>query len=272
MENIITKTESKPAGTSNIPAPKRSLKKRVAASVPKSRLIPSLMNYVLLRRFPFAAWVHLRRAKWMVFYSLFPKKHPGYKADMQGVSAHDKAHTIPHNAAQIGAITRYRTERLINVLRVIEGLDKKNSDLLCIGPRNEAELLLFKLYGFNLSRIKAIDLFTYSPLIEVMDMHQMSYADNSFDVLYSSFVLRYSPDIKKACQESVRVLRNNALMAVAFVTSDQAAFNIAGTPLQGGIKELLGYFGKHAGDIYWQEEHRNEEGGRTCTVIFRVLK
>ncbi|MCH8073872.1 MAG: hypothetical protein IIA09_18220 [Proteobacteria bacterium] len=36
-------------------------------------------------------------------------------------------------------------------------------------------------YGFNLKNIQAIDLFSYSPLIDVMDMHEMEYGDSRFD-------------------------------------------------------------------------------------------
>jgi len=37
------------------------------------------------------------------------------------------------------------------------------ADVLCIGPRSEAEILQLWAHGFKLSRIKALDLISYSP-------------------------------------------------------------------------------------------------------------
>jgi len=38
--------------------------------------------------------------------------------------------------------------------------------------------------GFHPDRIKAVDLFSYSPYVELGDMHRLPYPDNSFDVVF----------------------------------------------------------------------------------------
>jgi hypothetical protein len=95
---------------------------------------------------------------------------------------------------------RNRTEKVMNVLRSIENYNFSTSKILVVGSRNEAELMLLDAYGFRDS--EAIDLFSYSPRIKVMDMNEMSYQDNHFDIYYSSYVIKYSPDIKKNTSRS----------------------------------------------------------------------
>src|SRR5439155_23120353 len=91
---------------------------------------------------------------------------------------------IAWNTHMVWEIRRRRTERLMNVLRTIEGLPIKRSRILCIGPRNEAEILLLSLYGFPIDNIVSIDLFSYSDLIQVMDMHDLKFPADSFDIVY----------------------------------------------------------------------------------------
>ena len=67
-----------------------------------------------------------------------------------------------------------------------------------VGPRNEAELLLLSSYGFDAAKLTAIDLFSYTPVVRLMDMHELKYSDNSFDAVYSAFVITYSDDIPRA--------------------------------------------------------------------------
>ena len=126
------------------------------------------------------------------------------------------------------------------------------------------------LYGFSLENITGIDLFSYSPLIQVMDMHDLKFNDNQFDIVYSSFVLRYSNDIWRACAEAVRVTKDSGLIAIG--TSFGRSSDLVGTDLNGGIKEILGYFGDHVKHIYWQEEFPFSHEDNIATVIFSISK
>jgi hypothetical protein len=247
------------------------LSSNIAPYFPRAPLVPLPHRYFLLTRVPFGLWVALRRVRHAIFgygsRAGAPSANGGLKDQLH---QHIVENVIPHNESQVWKITRHRTERLLNLLRSMRMVDHATAQILCVGPRNEAEILLFTLYGFPLRNVKSIDLFSYSPLIDVMDMHALKYPDDSFDILYSSYVLRYSSDIRQACHESVRVVKDGGLICVAFVNG--AMSNIVGTQLSGGVAELLSYFGNAVRHVYWNEEHNTGNGTTECTVIFSVKK
>jgi SAM-dependent methyltransferase len=158
----------------------------------------------------------------------------------------DKA--LPYNLSNQWIINRARTERLMSIIGAIQGFDRSRSTILVVGPRNEAELLLLRAHGFSSRNIEAIDLFTYCPTIKLMDMHQLDYADNTFDSVYSSFVITYSDDIPKAVAEMIRVAKDGAIVLFGFQHLVATAINKLGVNrLQGGTSELLGLFGNSVG-------------------------
>ena len=89
-----------------------------------------------------------------------------------------------------------------------------DSKVLCIGPRNEAEIFMLWSYGFKLENIVGLDLISYSPLIDLGDMHFLPYENDSFDVIVSSCTFAYSTNIMKAIAEIKRVIRPNGIVAV----------------------------------------------------------
>lgn len=240
---------------------------------PASHLVPPLHHYLLLKPVPFGIWFHARRLA-------FQLRGHGVRTiapDAVGGDSHIMTQVIPHNAWQVGNIARLRTERLINILRSVGGLDAASAKILDIGPRNETELLLFHLYGFRMDNITSVDLFSYTPRIEVMDMHDLKFPDRSFDVTYCAYTLRYSDNLDRACAEIVRCTKHGGLVAVIFVTeADQSKERGAfvGTPLSGGIDELLARFGDDIAEVYWREDYRVHHDGapgtKICSTIFRV--
>jgi len=174
------------------------------------------------------------------------------------------------------------------VLRSIHDLDLAHARVLNIGPRNEMEPLLLSLYGFGFGNITAVDLFSYSPRIEVMDMHRLAFPDNSFDVTYCAYTLRYSDNVDRACAEIVRCTRDGGLVAASFVTEADAATSAAsasagssereaiiGSRLGGGLGDLLRCFGSACAEVYWREEYEIRgpvEAEKHCSVIFRIAK
>ncbi len=133
--------------------------------------------------------------------------------------ASDRAYelTLMHN---LDALKRPRTDftmdrvdRLLRPFSAVETIGT-NSDILIIGPRTENDLLMFLAYGFERSRLSAIDLITYSPWIELGDMHKMEYPDNSYDGVFCGWVLSYSASPRDVAAEITRVARNGALVAI----------------------------------------------------------
>lgn len=85
--------------------------------------------------------------------------------------------------------------------------------VLIIGPRNESEIFNFQGCGFSLKNIKAVDLFSYSDMIELGDMHDLRYDDCQFDLVYAGWVISYSEDRSRAINEMLRVCKVNGEIA-----------------------------------------------------------
>src|SRR6266576_2376738 len=85
-------------------------------------------------------------------------------------SKHAIDHTVKHNLKGIGAFGLTRMDKLIRPFSVVESIGK-DSKILIIGPRNEDDILNLIGHGFKANNITGLDLISYSPLIEVGDMH-----------------------------------------------------------------------------------------------------
>lgn len=233
-----------------------------------TRLLPGLGSYLLLRPFVFGMRLRFR---WWRFTALSRARH----AQAVAQERNENLAGFDHNRKQVLSFLwghRNRTEGLMNVLRSIQSPNLKGAKLLCVGPRNEAELLLLDAYGFPLRNIESIDLFSYSPRIRLMDMNALSYADNTFDVYYSSAVIRYSPDVHKTVAESIRVTRPGGIMAYGFTYGLIGELIPSGAEMHGGIAELLALYAGHVDHVYWQEEFEQNPGDFRATVIFRLRK
>jgi SAM-dependent methyltransferase len=78
---------------------------------------------------------------------------------------------------------------------------------LSIGPRYESEL--YGLLGLGLKRknIEAVDTFSYSPMIQVGNVHDLGFQSGSFDLIVCGWTIAYSEKPLDAIQEMVRVTR-----------------------------------------------------------------
>jgi len=126
--------------------------------------------------------------------------------------------TVAWNKAQLldGAAAN-RPRILINALMSIDYIESRPHilDVLCVGPRLETELFLFAARGFDLERVRGLDVMSYSDYIDLGDMHAMPYDDNSFDIVFLGWVLGYSGDPGKVAAETLRVCRPGGYVAVA---------------------------------------------------------
>jgi hypothetical protein len=110
-----------------------------------------------------------------------------------------------------------RTMLLLNFLNSIPNLNKNK--LLIIGPRYETEILLAKAFGFK--NIKALDTFSYSPLIDCGDMHKMEYEDNFFNSIVCGWTLTYSNNPEIAAKEMIRVMKKNSILVLGIHKIDE---------------------------------------------------
>ena len=97
--------------------------------------------------------------------------------DQEG--AHLGKDTLKYNRGNVvhSIFKHERVQHIVRPLLAIEDVNHRLTSLkvLSIGPRSEAELLLYAGYGFTWKNIRGLDLFSYSPMIDVGDMHAMPY-------------------------------------------------------------------------------------------------
>ena len=125
--------------------------------------------------------------------------------------------TLKHNLLQLG--TNVAQGRPMGLLGPLLGMDfmgfrRDQAKILIVGPRTEGEILLYFAHGFTIGNIYALDLISYSPWIDIGDMHAMPYPDKFFDAVIFSWVLGYSRSQKKAVAEAVRVTKRGGLIAI----------------------------------------------------------
>jgi hypothetical protein len=189
---------------------------------------------------------------------------------------------ISHNTVDYniqGALMAPALDRpavMVNVVTSIERVWKNISelDVLSIGPRSEIEIFAILAAGFQESRIKALDLFSYSPYVQTGDMHAMPFPDASFDVVFVGWVLSYSRNQAEAAQEIFRVCRDRAIVVIAGDysddTRDRSTFKNDTTHMQ-STNQILGLFEGHVGNIYFRHDPEQPQISMAMTV-FEVRK
>lgn len=193
--------------------------------------------------------------------------------------------TIPHNLRGMFDFSVERSTRLIGPLAAIEtireAIDRKT--ILSIGARNEGEIYNLRGYGFRGRNIAAIDLISYSPLITLGDMHNLAFADSSFDACISGWVFAYSNDCARAAAEIVRVVRHGGIVAIGVewvrVTPAEKAVEIGYCPGADvhikTIDQILVFFGDAVGQVFFRHDTQDSNPERTIgdlLCLFSIRK
>ena len=125
--------------------------------------------------------------------------------------------TVMHNVKGVRDLAARRSHRIIRPLVAIDRVrdEQKTKRVLTVGPRVEGEIFNLVGYGFVRRNIRGLDLITYSPSVDLGDMHAMPYEDSRFDVVILGWVIAYSDDKRAAAREVIRVAKPGAIIAVA---------------------------------------------------------
>jgi SAM-dependent methyltransferase len=123
--------------------------------------------------------------------------------------------TIHHNLKGLIYTSGTRVLSLIHPLSAIDHFDRRSAKVLCIGPRTEGELFALLGLGFQKNNIKALDLISYSPWVDLGDMHEIPYENNSFDLIILGWVLAYSHNPKLAAENILKVAKDGAVIAIS---------------------------------------------------------
>jgi len=111
------------------------------------------------------------------------------------------------------------TKNIIPEIEKVMDFNGKDINILLIGPCNHYEVDAFEILNNKKSgggdiKIYAIDLVSTDKRITVMDMHNLEYEDNFFDLIYSSGVIHCSNNPKQLGKELFRVIKNKGIVAI----------------------------------------------------------
>lgn len=121
--------------------------------------------------------------------------------------------TIKHNLKSLSNFGGWRMSKLIKPISILENISM-DARILVIGPRNEDDILNLIGHGFSSRNIIGLDLISYSPWIQVGDMHNMKFGESYFDVIICGWTLSYSNQPDKFAKELVRVIKSNGTIAI----------------------------------------------------------
>ena len=192
--------------------------------------------------------------------------------------------TVMHNLKGVRDLAAPRSHRIIRPLVAIDRVrdQQKKKRVLTIGPRVEGELLNLIGYGFSPRNIRGLDLITYSPFVDLGDMHAMPYGDSSFDVVILGWVLAYSDDKKAAAREVIRVARPGAVIAVGASwnprSNEKLEQDLGYLPgSEDRLRtsaDLLAPFAGHVGHVYFALDPEPVTAGKVSGIVavFRLDK
>lgn len=130
-----------------------------------------------------------------------------------------RSSTIEHNLNNLLGLSGFdRGSTLVQSLLLLEEFQLFSgfAKCLCVGPRNEAELLALLGFGLEQQNIRGLDLISYSDFVDLGDMHEMPYADNSYEIIIAGWVLAYSVTVDQAIHEICRVLRPGGIVSIGW--------------------------------------------------------
>lgn len=102
-----------------------------------------------------------------------------------------------------------RTRRTESLLRVclLPSHDVRDDNLLLIGPRTIAELVLAWLHGYRWCNLTGIDLYSTNSKIKIMNMEDMTFPDETFDAVLMAHTFSYAENPESCLRECARILK-----------------------------------------------------------------
>lgn len=195
--------------------------------------------------------------------------------------------TLSHNLPSL-KWSNDRIGLLLKPLSVIETLEP-DSDILIVGPRNEHDLYYAQGQGFAATHVRGLDLISYSPRIDLGDMHETPYADDSFDAVVVGWTLSYSRSPRRFAEEVTRIARNGAVIAIGVeysTLSEEDVKALAGYVIQerefveeriNSVSQILELFGDRVGDVFFAHDaparrsHRPEGLIPNCSNVAAIF-
>jgi len=176
-------------------------------------------------------------------------------------------YTVNHNLKALGHFGGTRMDKLIKPISIMENISP-DARILVIGPRNEDDILNLIGSGFKSSNILGLDLISYSPFIEVGDMHETRFENSYFDVIICGWTLSYSNQPDKFARELLRIVKNDGVIGIgveySVLTEEQSVRSHGGYALRmdeleriNSTRQILQLFGSGVKHVYLDHDAPN---------------
>ena len=118
-----------------------------------------------------------------------------------------------------------RVFRLTNNLKFSKD-DYKKIKVLSVGPRNEGELYSLMSLGIKKKNITAIDVHSYSPLIQVSMLETADFSTLTFDLITVGWVITYCKNLKKALKNLIKLSSRNTIITIGSTIKNEKQNNV----------------------------------------------
>jgi SAM-dependent methyltransferase len=143
----------------------------------------------------------------------------------------------------------------------------KDKAVLCIGARNEDEINCFRAKG--VAKVVGIDLYSDHPAILVMDMHDLKFADHSFDVVYSRHSFEHAYDKRKAAAEFARVVRTSGVVAIEVPGRFKGGADVN---LFGDVGDVKAPFEGFISSVIYEEYSKKEDNTHKMDILRLIMR
>ena len=134
----------------------------------------------------------------------------------------------------------YTVSKFMHTFRLFDGF-KTADPILCIGSRYGEEVEA--LNNMNRHNVIGIDLEGFPPFTKKMDMHNLEFEDNTFNIIYTNS-LDHSINPERAIREMVRVLNKDiGLIAIDIQLHNKGDYEVNLFESQYDIKNIFDKIG-----------------------------
>ncbi len=202
------------------------------------------------------------------------------RLSFSGASESEKAYFQTQINQSLGkankdASARYRRmiDRLLSHAKLTDPNSKK---VLCLGARNTHEINALRQAGFG--SVVGIDLFSASKDILIMDMHNLNFPDNSFDVVFSGDSLEHAHTPRQAAKEVIRVLRPGGYICLSTPIQWRAATGRASEDLSNladcqdfqSKKEVYSFFDSAPCRVIFDEMYKLDSPADNLLAVLKL--
>ncbi len=148
----------------------------------------------------------------------------------------------------------------------------QSAKVLVVGPRTEDDIFWARSIG--LTNTRGLDLFSYSPLIDLGDAHQTSYPAGQFDAIVLGWILPYIEHPQQVLREMCRIAKVGGIIGVAwhFVSDRGASRNIFTQHSINEISDVQALVEGAGGQVFCIVDTGNDDTDHNKVIFFKVVK